>query len=410
MVRSIVALALRGMVRRPYYAAVSLIAVAVTLATLLVAAAVLEHTLSRSPPMSRADRLVLVQVQRLTNATQTSTSGLGWRILEPALTELDSAEELAVVRSTRRTDVWGNDVRRVSLLKSANAGFWRVFDFEFLSGGPWGRAEDEDGRRVAVVTVNLARALFGDPAAVGETIDIDGRSHEVVGVVRDVSITHELAFGEIWVPLGSARTDAWRDEARDELMAAVLTRKGVERSEVKAEIARRVASVTPPPPFERVELWADTPLEALSRELFGPEESHVERLIGLLALAALAFMALPALNLVTLAMSRSLERACEIGVRRAYGASRWHLGGQLIAETFVTTLLGAVVALLLAALALELLEASGSLPGADLALGPLTLIGSGLLAAVFALLSGALPAWRMARLHPIEALSGRSDR
>jgi putative ABC transport system permease protein len=212
------------------------------------------------------------------------------------------------------------------------------------------------------------------------------------------------------VPLGSARTDAWRDEARDELMAAVLTREGSDRSAVKAEVARRVATISPPPPFERVELWADTPLEALSRELFGPEEAHVERLIALLALAALAFMALPALNLVTLAMSRSLERACEIGVRRAYGASRWQLGAQLIAETFVTTVLGALVALALAALALELLEASGTLPGADLTLGPATLAGSGLLAAVFALLSGALPAWRMARLHPIDALSGRSDR
>lgn len=410
MVRNIVALALRGMVRRPYYTVVSLIAIAVTLATLLVGAAVLEHTLSHSPPLSRAGRLVTIKVQQLASETQTSTSGLGWTILEPALADLDSAEALAVVRSTRRTEVWVDDIQRVSLLKSTNTEFWRVFDFEFLAGGPWGQSEDDQGRRVAVVSVSLARALFGDATALGRSLDIDGRSHEVVGVVRDVSISHELPFGEIWVPLASARTDAWRHEARDELAAAVLTREGVDRGEVKSEIARRVAAISPPPPFEHLQLWADTPLEALSREIFGPEEAHVERLIALLVLAALAFMALPALNLVTLAMSRSLERASEIGVRRAYGATRAQLAGQLIAETFVATLVGATVALILAAVALELLEASGTLPGADLAIGPATLGVSGLLAAVFALLSGALPAWRMARLHPVEALSGRSDR
>ena len=42
------------------------------------------------------------------------------------------------------------------------------------------------------------------------------------------------------------------------------------------------------------------------------------------------FMVLPTLNLVNLNVSRILERASEIGVRKAFGASSWRLVGQFV--------------------------------------------------------------------------------
>lgn len=410
MLRSSALLALRGMVRRPYFAAVSLIGIGFTLATLLVGTALIEHQFARSSPMSAADRMLVLLNQRLSSENMTHSGNLGWTILGPAISDLQNAEAVGVFRNARRIEVWAGDVRRVSWQKSADAGFWQVLDFEFVAGGAWGETDDQQGRRIAVISQGLGQALFGGASAIGQSLDVDGRSFEVVGVVRDVSMSRDIPFGELWVPLSSGRTDAWRDEARDALGAVVLARTPGDREALRAEIAARVAAIPPPAPFTAVEVWADTPLEATSRNIFGPDEPHLERLIALAVLAVLGFMALPALNLVTLAMSRSLERATEIGVRRAYGASRLALTVQLLGETFVVTAVGAVAALGLAALGLEILEASQALPGARLAISPRTVVVAGILAAVFALLSGGLPAWRMARFHPVEALAGRSIR
>ena len=67
-----------------------------------------------------------------------------------------------------------------------------------------------------------------------------------------------------------------------------------------------------------------------------------------LAIAAALFMLLPAVNLINLNTSRILERASEIGVRKAFGASSRTLVGQFIVENLVLTLVGAAVGFVLA--------------------------------------------------------------
>ncbi len=53
--------------------------------------------------------------------------------------------------------------------------------------------------------------------------------------------------------------------------------------------------------------------------------------------AALLFMLLPTVNLVNLNVSRIMERASEIGVRKAFGASSRTLVGQFVVENLVLT-------------------------------------------------------------------------
>lgn len=408
MLRTACVLALRGMVRRPYFALVSLLGTGFTLATLLLGAALLEHVFAASPPLSRGGRIVGILGQKLSGPESTRTGFAGWALLRHAIGDLEHAEDVAVFRHARRTDVWSGDVRARAALKSNDAGFWRILDFRFLEGGGWGAADDAAGRRVAVISAGLARRLLGSGSVLGAQLEVDGRSFEIVGVVQDVPMTKVLPFAELWVPLSSARSDSWREETGDSLGALLLARSPGERTALQAELAARAAQIVPPEPFETVSLYADTPFEFVSRSVFGPDQAHPERLVALLVLAALAFMALPALNLVTLAMSRGLERAAEIGVRRAFGATRGALVVQLVAETLVVTGVGAILALLLTVVALALVESSGWLPGARLSVGPFTAAATLVLAVVFSLLSGVVPAWRLARLQPVDALAGRN--
>jgi putative ABC transport system permease protein len=120
----------------------------------------------------------------------------------------------------------------------------------------------------------------------------------------------------------------------------------------------------------------------------------------------LLFMLLPALNLVNINVSRTLERAAEIGVRKAFGATAGRLAGQFLVENMLLTLLGGLLGLALAAAVLHLLNGSHFIPYAQLALsGRVFGVGLGL-ALVFGLFSGAYPAYKMSKLPAIKALKG----
>ncbi len=74
-----------------------------------------------------------------------------------------------------------------------------------------------------------------------------------------------------------------------------------------------------------------------------------ERLWAAIAGVGLLFMLLPTVNLVNLNVSRIMERASEIGVRKAFGASSRTLVGQFVVENVTLSLIGAVVGFVLSA-------------------------------------------------------------
>jgi putative ABC transport system permease protein len=117
-------------------------------------------------------------------------------------------------------------------------------------------------------------------------------------------------------------------------------------------------------------------------------------------------MALPAINLVNLNVSRIMERASEIGVRKAFGASSRTLVVQFVVENLALTIIGGLIGFLLAGFALSAINESGTIPYANLTLNTRIFAWGIGLSVVFGLLSGVYPAWRMSRVHPVVALKG----
>ena len=121
---------------------------------------------------------------------------------------------------------------------------------------------------------------------------------------------------------------------------------------------------------------------------------------------ALLFMALPAINLMNLNLSRILERASEIGVRKSFGATSRNLVGQFVTENVVLSLVGGALGFLLSIAVLQAINTTDLLPYARLVVN-LRVFGIGFAFALFfGVLSGAYPAFRMSRLHPVIALRG----
>jgi putative ABC transport system permease protein len=96
-----------------------------------------------------------------------------------------------------------------------------------------------------------------------------------------------------------------------------------------------------------------------------------------------------------------LERRGEVGLRRALGAARWHVGTQFLVESLLLSVLGGVAGVLLGAAATVGYAIKADQP----AVLPAIAVAAGLgIAAGTGALAGVYPAVKASRLAPAEAL------
>ncbi len=178
---------------------------------------------------------------------------------------------------------------------------------------------------------------------------------------------------------------------------------------IKEEFKSRIAQMEFPDtsPVNKAIGDTETQFEFASRQFSpGQADNHPKSLLAGIAMLMVLFMLLPAVNLININISRIMERAGEIGVRKAFGASSWTLVGQFVVENVLLTLIGGAIALAGSYLVLQALTESGLIPYAQFHLNYRIFLYGLSLAVFFGLFSGVYPAWKMSRLHPVQALKG----
>src|SRR5262249_23453874 len=151
------------------------------------------------------------------------------------------------------------------------------------------------------------------------------------GVVRDVPSTRVLIFSDVFVPISTMKGDTWRADTLGGFGALVLAKDRRDFPALRAEFASRARRppTAHPEHFNPPDGTIDPLLGSVARfALDLPSDDRPA--LGLSAAAALRlvlivlavlFMALPAINLVNINLSRILDRSSEIGVRKAFGAT-----------------------------------------------------------------------------------------
>ena len=137
-------------------------------------------------------------------------------------------------------------------------------------------------------------------------------------------------------------------------------------------------------------------------------------------LTLLVFLIVPAVNLSGLTLSRMRKRLSEMGVRKAFGASRRELMVQVLSENMLYSLLGGILGLVLSYLATFLLGgmlfsidfvADGvsdlTTLCVDLLFDPAVFMLAFLSCFLLNLLSAAIPAWRITRTNIVDAINER---
>jgi putative ABC transport system permease protein len=410
MLSNYLKVALKVLGRRKFFTFISLFGITLTLVVLMVAAALLDNAFAPQQPESRFDRVLGTYVVGIYGIHGGTTSNPGYRFVDKYVRGLQRAEATSIFTGPSAMVMYHDGRRLETHIRRTDGAYWQILDFRFLEGGPFTEEDNTNANPVAVITNDMRERLFGAHAsALGRTFFIDGQQFRVIGVVPAVPITRRVGFSEIWAPIRTTKGE-YQKAMIGNFSAIVLARSKSDFPALRSEFQQRLNhfEFDDPKTQNRVVAGLDTMFEAAARNIIGNQVDTNRTLMLRIVLigVALLFITLPTVNLVSINLSRIMERASEIGVRKAFGASSRTLVGQFVMENVVLTVIGGAVAFALATWVLALISDAQFIPYATFSVNP-RIFGYGmLLAAFFGIVSGVYPAWRMSRMHPVNALRG----
>ena len=252
---------------------------------------------------------------------------------------------------------------------------------------------------VAVVGKDVVKALFPNEEPIGKEIKIGGRVFHVVGVMGDLgSIFGQSRDNSVFIPLTTFRK-FWRDIPYPLMIYTIVVRPK-DRSQVKPvmdemrDILRRRRGVAADEKNNFFISSQDSLLD-IYNQLTGATY------LVLTAISAVALM-IGGIGVMNIMLVSVTERTKEIGIRKAVGATQMSILSQFLIEAMVLTGIGGVLGLIIGEIASLLMNWLSPLP----AYVPVWAIFVGIgVSALVGVVFGLYPAWKAARLNPIEALS-----
>jgi putative ABC transport system permease protein len=258
---------------------------------------------------------------------------------------------------------------------------------------------DMTGREnVAILAQDVVRTLFPFEDPLGKEIKIDGRPFRVVGVMETLgNFFGQSRDNSVFIPLATF-DKYWRDIDPPIVVFFIII-----RPQTRADVRPAMDEIT-----DILRRRRQVPAAAKNNFGVSSQDSLLDfynQLTGAtwLVLTAISFVALMigGIGVMNIMLVSVTERTKEIGVRKAVGATRANILWQFLIEAVVLTALGGAAGLLVGEAASLLMNKYSPLP----AFVPLwaILVGIGISASV-GIVFGLWPAWKAARLDPIEAL------
>ena len=232
----------------------------------------------------------------------------------------------------------------------ASAGFFPALGVPPLVGRTFTAQEEEPGHEFVVV---LSHSLWlerfgGDPAAVGRSINLNGRSHTIIGVMppgfvfpRGEEMPVVLGFprqAQLWVPNPTPLNPA----GPQDLAVVARLKDGVTFEQAFAEL--QVFGKDREREYPQAAGYFTPRLATLGRQVAGDSRRPLLLLLGAVAVVLLIACS----NVANLLLARSLLRGKEFSLRGALGASRGRLLRQLLVENLVLALSGGALGTLFA--------------------------------------------------------------
>jgi putative ABC transport system permease protein len=281
---------------------------------------------------------------------------------------------------------------------------------EPIRGRPFRPDEEQAGNHhVVMLSEAFWRSRFNaDPSLVGRTILLDGETHQVVGIVpasfRIPSSGASNRRDDVFRPLVLPADEIGRLMGNYNYFALLRVKPGASAGQALAEVNVVQAR------FAR-QARVNTDLKAALIPVHEFVTDAARPGLWTLSAAVGAVLLIVCINLANLLLSRSATRTRETAIRTALGATRGRLFRQALTESLLLAVAGGALGILLAGGIVDLFLSAMpfELPRIDQARVDSSVLAfvSGL-TILTALVFGALPAWRLTRDDPQEALRSGS--
>ena len=381
-----------------------------------------------APETCRPNLLVGKFIHIDKSSGQSGSGGMSYNTASKFYKDLDGIDIISYCGSWNQfMDATVKDGDGISVLcKNVDDNFWNIFDFKFIAGKPFDKAAVDSDLKEIIIQKSIATQLFGTTDVVGQQISLNYLPYIVRGVVDDTSPLMTESFANVYTPYNPEKGPAWLDGYGGNTMVYLLMSPGTKSEEIKSQVKGRYATLAEILKKEDATLiYHEAPYttEENSPDMSSNDSPHTEADRRYRYASYLLLLILPAINLSSMTRSRLRQRVSEIGVRRAYGATKINILGRLLGENLLLTLAGGLIGLVLCVIFLLLFSNAFIYTGgafgnvADTTSAPtlnmlLNLKSFGL-ALLFCLLlnllSTGIPAWKAARINPAEAISGKND-
>jgi len=285
---------------------------------------------------------------------------------------------------------------------AATADFFPMMGVAPARGRVFKPEEFEPGAdNVVVLTDRFWSRRFGsDPNIVGRTIQLDGKTVEIVGVMPP-GFEHPILWGpmDIWQPL-SFTPERKTNRGNNYLSSFGRLKPGVTIQQAEQSMVALAANLAQQNKSNDGE---SVRLEPLQRSM----SDSIGRTVMWFTFGLSGFVLLIACaNLANLQLVRTTSRSRELAVRAALGASRLRLLRSSLTESLVVALIGGTVSLVIAIWAVRFISNRlfTDLPGASVQLD-YKVFGFALLCPLLTgVLFGTVPAWLASRADVNQAL------
>jgi putative ABC transport system permease protein len=349
--------ALRLLVRRPAYAVIVVLTLALAIGANTVIFSFVNLLVLRPLPIGDPDSLGWIWA--LNPRSQTTRGQFSYADYVDLRDASRSFSLLAATRSESVTLTGRGEPQRL-LARRVSANLFETWQLKTVAGRTLRPEEDRPGAACAMV---LSHKLWTshfrrDPGAVTQSVNVDGSPCTIVGVLDPSIEFGNLARTDVWMPIATDPAEVRRDDRRYGIIGRLKPGVTVEQADGEIRsIVERLARE-----FPANAGWSAR--VAPTREAIAGSDTWV--ILALLSLVVGFVLLIACANVTNLALARVAGRRRELAVRTALGASRWRTLRLLVIEGLVLGIAGGALGLGVAEAGLRLIRAAAYEPFFDL--------------------------------------------